>query len=138
MSSIIRRMARAYLDRRTPWGPPWWVYAIALGAANLVRQAVLWRTDASSAAGLAAFVVMVPVVFGAVTGAAVLLGRRDLGRRAGRPGAGPEQLTLWTEGPHEPEAEGVAAGEEAGAGEECGDQSYVASADQRLPSTVSR
>ena len=82
MSSIIRRTARTYLDRRTPWGPPWWVYAVTLGAANLVRQAVLWRTDAGSTVGLAAFVVMVLVVFGAVTGTATLLGRRDLRRMA--------------------------------------------------------
>jgi len=129
MSSIIRRTARTYLDRRTPWGPPWWVYAVALGAANLVRQAVLWRTDAGSAVGLAAFVVMVLVVFGAVTGTATLLGRRDLRRPAAGPDAGPEQLTLWTEGAREPEDE--AADEGSG-------QSYVASADQRLPSMVSR
>ncbi len=126
MSSIIRRTARTYLDRRTPWGPPWWVYAVTLGAANLVRQAVLWRTDAGSTVGLAAFVVMVLVVFGAVTGTATLLGRRDVRRRSR---AGPEQLTLWTEGAREPEDE---------AAEEGSGQSYVASADQRLPSMVSR
>ena len=129
MSATIRRTARAYLDRRTPWGPPWWVYAVALGAANLVRQAVLWRTDAGAAVGFAAFVAMVLVVFGAVTGAAAVLRRRDVRRLAAGRGAGPQQLTLWTEGPRGPEDEAV---------DEGGDQSYVASADQRLPSTASR
>ena len=89
MSATIRRSARAYLDRRTTWGPPWWVYAVALGAANLVREAVLWRTDAGAAVGFAAFVVMVGVVLGAgqrcgrrcCGGATSATGRRS-GRRA--------------------------------------------------------
>ena len=130
MSSTIRRTARAYLDRRTPWGPPWWVYAVTLGAANLVRQAVLWRTDAGSTVGLAAFVVMVLVVFGAVTGTATLL-------RAARPpppGGGTGRRTGAADavdrGAREPE-------DEADGGDGSG-QSYVASADQRLPSMVSR
>ena len=110
MSATVRRTARAYLDRRTPWGPPWWVYAVALGAANLVRQAVLWRTDAGAAVGFAAFVAMVLVVFGAVTGAAAVLRRRDLGHRAVGRGAGPQQLTLWSEGAQGPEVEAVDEG----------------------------
>ena len=101
MRTTIRRTARAYVDRRTPWGPPWWVYALALGIANLTRQAIVWRTDPAPVVGLAAFVVMLVVVVGGVTGVHRLVhgpppGRRSIG--SDRRDGGPEQLSLWDTG----------------------------------------
>lgn len=96
MSPTIRRTVRAYVDRRTPWGPPWWVYAVALGAANLVRQALLWGSDPGTAVDVASFLAMVAIVFGTVTGVAVLLRRHERRHLSDPPAGGPEQLTLWT------------------------------------------
>jgi hypothetical protein len=56
-----------YLNRRLPWGTPWWPYAIALGIANGVRQLV--QPDLSPAVEIAVFVAMVAVVVAVVTAA---------------------------------------------------------------------
>ena len=34
------------MNSRSPWGPPWWIYGLAFGAANLIRQIVLIATTA--------------------------------------------------------------------------------------------
>ena len=114
MYPTIRRTARAYLDRRTPWGPPWWVVAVALGAANLIRQAFLWRTDPATTVSLVTFVAMVAIVVGAVTGLHRLVGGRphgpgrDLGGHEHGRADGPEQLALWDAGPTGDRADRVA------------------------------
>jgi hypothetical protein len=41
MNNRIRRLLHAYVTRRSPWGPPWWIYGVSYGAVNLVRQAVI-------------------------------------------------------------------------------------------------
>lgn len=114
MYATIRRTVRTYLDRRTPWGPPWWVYAVALGAANLLRQAFLWRTDAGTTVSLVTFVAMAAVVVGAVTGVHRLVGGRPHGPGRGPGGHehgradGPEQLALWDARPPGDRADRVA------------------------------
>jgi membrane protein implicated in regulation of membrane protease activity len=41
MSANPSRLLRTYVSRRSPWGPPWWIYGVAFGAANLIRNAVI-------------------------------------------------------------------------------------------------
>jgi hypothetical protein len=41
MTAQLRQLLHAYLSRRSPWGPPWWIYGVAFAAANLVRQIVI-------------------------------------------------------------------------------------------------
>ena len=55
-----------YLNRRLPWGTPWWPYAVALGLANVVRQLVK-PDDLSTAADATIFVLMVVAVVAVVT-----------------------------------------------------------------------
>jgi hypothetical protein len=39
--ATVRHLFDAYVSRRSPWGPPWWIYGLAYGVLNLVRQAVI-------------------------------------------------------------------------------------------------
>ncbi len=55
-----------YLNRRLPWGTPWWPYAVALGVANVIRQLVK-PDDLSTAADATIFVLMVVAVVAVVT-----------------------------------------------------------------------
>jgi len=41
MTPAVRQLFRAYVGRRSPWGPPWWIYGVAYGVLNLIRQAVI-------------------------------------------------------------------------------------------------
>jgi hypothetical protein len=81
MPTRLRTVVQAYADRQTPWGPPWWTYAVAIGAANLIRQLVM-RGDVSTVAQVATFVGMVVTVATVVT----VVHSRVHGRRA------PDQL----------------------------------------------
>jgi hypothetical protein len=49
---------RARARRRTPWGAPWWVYAVAIGAANIARQVVM-PDDVSTGVQVGTFVALV-------------------------------------------------------------------------------
>jgi hypothetical protein len=69
-----RRLVSVYVNRRLPWGTPWWIDAVALGAANVVRQFVV--PDVADSIELAIFVAMVGVVFAAVTVVHTRLWRR--------------------------------------------------------------
>jgi hypothetical protein len=40
MTAQLRQLLHTYLSRRSPWGPPWWIYGVAFAAANFIRQAV--------------------------------------------------------------------------------------------------
>ncbi len=46
MAFQLRQLLRDYTSRRSPWGPPWWIYGVTFGAANLVRQSVIILTAA--------------------------------------------------------------------------------------------
>jgi hypothetical protein len=46
VEASVRQLFRAYVNRRSPWGPPWWIYGVAFGALNLIRQAVILLTPA--------------------------------------------------------------------------------------------
>jgi hypothetical protein len=59
-------LVNQYLNRRLPWGTPWWPYAVALGVANVTRQLVK-PDDLSTAADATMFVLMVVAVVAVVT-----------------------------------------------------------------------
>jgi hypothetical protein len=59
-------LLRAYASRTTPWGAPWWVYAVAIAAANVVRQLVM-PDDVSTVQQVGTFVGMVVGVATVVT-----------------------------------------------------------------------
>jgi hypothetical protein len=71
-------MVRGYLDRRTPWGAPWWIYAVGIGAANVARQLIL-PDDVSTAVQIVTFALMVVTV-----GAIVTVGFRAVERARSR------------------------------------------------------
>jgi hypothetical protein len=73
-----------YLNRRLPWGTPWWPYAVALGVANVARQLVK-PDDLSTAADATIFVLMVVAVVAVVT-----FGHLALWPQAKVPGDGDE------------------------------------------------
>ncbi len=70
MTSHLRRLLRSYVSQRSPWGPPWWVYVVAFGAANLVRQGAILLAPAAipTWARVASWVVTLALVVGVVTG----------------------------------------------------------------------
>ena len=57
-SDTIRGHAQRALARRTPWNAPWWIYVVAIGAANIARQLLL-PDDVSTAVQIATFVATV-------------------------------------------------------------------------------
>jgi OPT oligopeptide transporter protein len=59
-------IATSYLNRRLPWGTPWWPYAATIAAANFTRQ-VIQPDDISTAMEATVFVVMIVAVIGVVT-----------------------------------------------------------------------
>jgi hypothetical protein len=73
-----RHLLRAYTSRRSPWGPPWWIYGVAFGAANLIRSVVVIVSGAetSQPMRIAAWSATAIVVITVVNGVAVLLARR--------------------------------------------------------------
>lgn len=80
---------RAYASRTTPWGPPWWIYVVAIAAANVIRQLVMPH-DVSTAQQVGTFVAMVVGVATVVTlvhlGVSRRRARRDeAARRQRRP-----------------------------------------------------
>jgi hypothetical protein len=46
MNNRTRQLLHADTSRRSPWVPPWWIYGVAFGALNLLRQVVIDATDA--------------------------------------------------------------------------------------------
>jgi hypothetical protein len=77
MTPEIRRLFHAYVSRRSPWGPPWWVYGVTYGALNVIRQAViiLAAADLSTPARVTSWVVTALVAFGGVNAVAAILRR---------------------------------------------------------------
>ena len=78
MTSQLRQLLHAYTSRRSPWGPPWWIYGVAFGAANLVRQVVIIVTTAEipQAFRVASWVATALVVIIVINSVAVALRRR--------------------------------------------------------------
>ena len=78
MTSQLRQLLHAYTSRRSPWGPPWWIYGVAFGAANLVRQVVIIVTTAEipQAIRVASWVATALVVIIVINSVAVALQRR--------------------------------------------------------------
>jgi hypothetical protein len=74
----VRQLFRAYVNRRSPWGPPWWIYGVAFGALNLIRQAVVILSPAEipQSARIASYVATALVVLGGVNLVALVLRRQ--------------------------------------------------------------
>jgi hypothetical protein len=75
MTSRLRQLLHAYTSRRSPWGPPWWIYGVAFVAANLVRQVVIMVTTAEipQAVRVASWVATALVVIIVINSVAVAL-----------------------------------------------------------------
>jgi hypothetical protein len=75
-TSHVSWLASAYLSRRSPWGPPWWIYAVSFGALNIVRHAiVLMAPEIPQPIRISAFVGTAVLVIVVVNAAAVVLQR---------------------------------------------------------------
>ena len=112
MTSQLRQLLHAYTSRRSPWGPPWWIYGVAFGAANLIRQAVIIVTTAEipQSIRVASWVATALVVIIVVNSIAVALQRRgareDRGQEADPPLANPEQAHATDATRRDPTARG--------------------------------
>jgi hypothetical protein len=106
MTAQLRRLLHAYVSRRSPWGPPWWIYGVSFAGLNLVRQALILMTAAEplQALGVVTWFATALIVIIVVNGVAVALRpqREAAMRRASRPmaplwplrrGAVPDQET---------------------------------------------
>jgi hypothetical protein len=84
MTPTLRQLLRAYVHRRSPWGPPWWIYGVAYGAANLIRQAVtvVAAPEMSTPARVGSWAATALLVIGIVNTAAVVRRRRTRHRDA--------------------------------------------------------
>jgi hypothetical protein len=81
MTAQLRQLLHTYLSRRSPWGPPWWIYGVAFAAANLIRQIVIIviADGTSQVLRAASWVATALLVIVTVSTAALL--HRRLGRR---------------------------------------------------------
>ena len=77
MSTQLRQLLHASMSRRSPWGPPWWLYGVAFGAANVVRQVAIILTTAEipQVVRVASWVATALVVIVVINGVAVTLQR---------------------------------------------------------------
>ena len=84
MRSQLRQLLHAYTSRRSPWGPPWWIYAVTFGAANLVRQGVVdpGGPPTNRSASLS-YVATAVVVIAVINSTAVSVGKTRRRRSAG-------------------------------------------------------
>jgi hypothetical protein len=91
MNAQLRQLVHAYINRRSPWGPPWWIYGVSYGAANLVRQAVIIATPAEvpQSIRILSWASTALLVIAVVNGVAFLLGR---GRQRATPPADTRRL----------------------------------------------
>ena len=69
MTRSVRQLSRDYVSRRSPWGPPWWIYGAAYGVLNLIRQAVigLAAPDMSTAVRVTSWAATALIAIGGVT-----------------------------------------------------------------------
>ncbi|MGH9230575.1 MAG: hypothetical protein ACRD07_17930 [Acidimicrobiales bacterium] len=91
MTSTLRRLLRDYVGRRSPWGPPWWVYGVVFGTANLIRQVVIIVApgEVSAPVRVTSWVATVVLVIGAINGVAAVLRRRARPHQRARPSVRP-------------------------------------------------
>ena len=91
MNTQLRQLLRAYARRRSPWGPPWWIYGVAFGAANLLRQVVMLVSPAEvpQPIRVASWIATALLVIVVINAAAVA-------RRVRRDHAGPATRTRST------------------------------------------
>jgi hypothetical protein len=77
-----RPLVRAYVQRRSPWGPPWWIYGVSYGVLNFIRQVVIITTAAemSTQARVASWLATALVVIAVVNSVAAILRRRTIRR----------------------------------------------------------
>ena len=94
MKTRLQQRLHAYAARRSPWGPPWWIYVVAFGAVNLIRQLAIALTPAQvpPSIGIASWAASALVVIAVVNAAAVALQRRDGANRREHP---QELAPMW-------------------------------------------
>jgi hypothetical protein len=100
MTPALRQLLRAYVRRRSPWGPPWWIYGVAYGAANLIRQAVtiVAAPELSTPARVGSWAATALLVIGIVNTAAV---RRRRARQRDADTQSALEMAHYTIGPKE-------------------------------------
>lgn len=93
MTTELRRLLHAYTSRRSPWGPPWWIYGVTFGAANVARQAFILTTDVKipQSIRVASWALTALLVIAIINAACIALGR---GQRAG-PGSPSTLRPTW-------------------------------------------
>jgi hypothetical protein len=106
MTPAPRQLFQAYINRRSPWGPPWWVYGVTFGVANLIRQVaiMLSAAEVSSPARVASWVATVLLTVALVNTVAFAL-RRLTSRRHVDAAPPPEIAQLITAPPEHPAEE---------------------------------
>ncbi len=89
MNSHPRELLHAYVSRRSPWGPPWWIYAAAFGVANVARHVLVIVDPAAvpQPVRVGMFAASALVVIAVVNTVAVVLQRRGGTARRGAAGA---------------------------------------------------
>jgi hypothetical protein len=94
MNTQLRDLLHTYARRRSPWGPPWWIYGVAFGAANLLRQAVIIVSPAEipQPIRVASWIATALLVIVVINGVAVAL--RGRGNHPG-PGHAHTLTPLW-------------------------------------------
>jgi len=94
MNTKFRQLLHTYAQRRSPWGPPWWIYGVAFGAANLLRQVVIIVSpaDIPQPIRVASWIVTALLVIVVINGVAVAL--RGRGDHTG-PGHAQTLTPLW-------------------------------------------
>ena len=77
MTAAPGQLLQAYISRRSPWGPPWWVYGVTFGAANLVRQAAIHLApgEVSTPVRVASWLVTLLLTVGVINTVAAVLRR---------------------------------------------------------------
>lgn len=77
MTTAPRQLLADYISRRSPWGPPWWIYGVAFGAANLIRQGAIYLApgEVSTPVRIASWLATLLLTFGVINTIAAALRR---------------------------------------------------------------
>jgi hypothetical protein len=119
VNSQLRQLLHAYSSRRSPWGPSWWVYGVAFGAVNLIRQAViiLTPTEIPQSIRVASYLVTALAVVVVINGIAVTRRRRrdpaQRGKRCSSHRSGPSAVprhTVSSQPNHQPNHSAIEGG----------------------------
>jgi hypothetical protein len=73
MNAHLEGLFHTYVSRRSPWGPPWWIYGVSFAMVNAARQAVILMSGAAPPAvvGVAAWLASALIVIAVINAVAV-------------------------------------------------------------------